>query len=424
MRYRPESAIEGAKYVAHTDIAVTAVTAGDYALAIRNLEIGYKYAPSDLERARNRALLGVISAEVLGGNIGEVQSLGYMTRAFQHWPLAQKGDRIKIDDASTAVDDWLYHELRIAFFHRQKQYPVFSKILAFDVLPSKFTVPRAPAEDIVYVRRANPGEASLISAEANQIVLLAQSSQDNASLQTQFVARYGSSSATRRWIAETLLSKVGEDWAFLSTSHSDVRLKEATDWAIDQLDEPLKHRFKNVSQTMHLILKMQSRSQESRDILEVLQQLAGLSDFPRLTEYFREAAAEDDNKSDNEKTTKALSRPPASPWWDRDYLDWFVVTACDLKSNFTLACRRSNAGCGDLLKNVDVLWQRDRGGAGVYFAPGIALVLADAEFFGLNANDDWRVIYKETTGADFYLPDFGTRRVSSKSKPNSKHISR
>src|SRR5262249_46463213 len=65
VQYLPKFEANTVIYVASLDRALLAAASGDSQSAIEILEAAYDYAPSDLERARDRALLGVVCRTIL-----------------------------------------------------------------------------------------------------------------------------------------------------------------------------------------------------------------------------------------------------------------------------------------------------------------------------------------------------------------------
>jgi hypothetical protein len=90
---------------------------------------------------------------------------------------------------------------------------------------------------------------------------------------------------------------------------------------------------------------------------------------------------------------------PPVPWWDRRYRDWFGVVA--LTSVFAFeTCSERASKCSGLLEEIAVRCERDGGGRGNLFAPGLALSLALSHITGQPISGHWMASFRDATGAN------------------------
>lgn len=111
VRCGAEVSDEELEYASLLDYALTIASQGEVSSAMSGLFEAAKRSPSDLERARATSLIAALSFRLLGGTLGELQSLAYYREAAEYLHKAMSAERI--DDYDLVVIE----SLRLKLVH-------------------------------------------------------------------------------------------------------------------------------------------------------------------------------------------------------------------------------------------------------------------------------------------------------------------
>jgi tetratricopeptide (TPR) repeat protein len=365
---------DSAFYIANTDSGLAAAMAGDFEKAIGDLETAFAYAPSDLERARNRALLGQISFAILNGNIGETQALSYFNQAMQYWPLAAIGKPIQDSTLTSSLDAWLYQVLSRTFLLRENEYPQWTKILRLPPPPS-WALERPKFQNW----QLSPlGEGSLVSAEGDRIIRLIENNASTDEVRRYVAEHDGWSPEVRRWLAELLVGR---------NSPSE-HLADVSEWAIQQMPEPWRSRYSKVRRheiTLRALVEFMITSTKEFGFYSIS------AVFSQM--YAAEIASADLALAD-------VGMPPKSSWWQSSFIDWFGAKLFFVMQYGDQICSHPGDACSAWLTRMGDDMTRDNLGDRRLFAPGIAAILTLANHYHQQIDSSWALMYKESVGAD------------------------
>ncbi|MBZ5614836.1 MAG: hypothetical protein LAO23_12570 [Acidobacteriia bacterium] len=416
--YDPVEGSRSALYVSYLDVALSAAARGDLETAVDTLESAYEYAPSEIERARNRVLLAKVSSAILNGTAGEAQSLSFMNQAMQHWPAAHGAQPIAKANLSSPVEIWLYDECRRTFFQRQAEYPNWAGVLAFHSKPVRLDKEHKLTKDWTFSyfneSVADLPEESLISAESDQLMALVSTAEDTNVLQRNIAERYGSSPEVRRWLVNTLIA----DKHLLPSEP----LSRAIAWAIQQLPEPWYTQY---SKAWHLqqVLLSQLDERSTVEPLQKVRQIAEELGFLELVRVINEVSQVSTAK-EIVLRVKDTGAAPNESWYRRTFLDWFAATVIVTSSKALADCKQAGPQCEQLLESAAYRVMRDRAGNGHLFAPGLVVVLTLAHISRQELDPNFKVIYKEATGAEIAQPFAQPVKALPKAREGTEHTVR
>ena len=126
---------DAALYGAYLDFALQSFSHGDLGRAFGGMESAAPLAPTSLERSRSFALLGGMSGIILGGSIGETQSLAFFDRAMRTWVATHPARPISRKGLDNPVDLWLFDSFTRVFFRHQTEYPGWKIVLGYHEKP-------------------------------------------------------------------------------------------------------------------------------------------------------------------------------------------------------------------------------------------------------------------------------------------------
>ncbi|MGA2336818.1 MAG: hypothetical protein ABSG08_15740 [Terriglobales bacterium] len=396
--YDPAGESKSVLYVSYLDVALSAAARDDLGTSIETLELSYKYAPSEIERARNRVLLANVSLALLSGELGGTQALSFMNEGMQHWAKAHRNEPVERTSLSDPVDTWLYYIFRDAFFWRQAEYPNWARLLVFHSSPVMVERQRPQGNGLTLYNwtepMADPPEQSLISAENDQLMTLVSATDNLGVLQRTLTEKYGSSLDVRRWLVETMMSGVLSE----KISPPSGQVSRAIAWAIQQTPEPWYSEYSKAWHLLHVMVRVDmSNPMETAERDVQLARELGFKEYARATgEMLSQLSAS--KKAVVRIDTTGIT--PSDPWYHRNFLDWFAATVLAAGARAVEDCKSSGPQCRESLESTADLVERDRGGKGKLFAPGVALVLVEAQFADQELNPNLTVIYKEATGAE------------------------
>jgi len=398
--YDPVEGRKSALYVSYLDVALSAAAHGDLETSIETLESSYEYAPSEVERARNLVLLANVSLALMSGTIGGTQSLSFMNEGMQHWAAAHHNEPVEKTNLSDPIEIWLYYEFRSTFFSLQAEYPNWAKLLTFHNSPVRNYEQHPLGNGLTFYNWtesiADSPEQSLISAENDQLMALVSATDDPDVLQRNLTERYGSYPDVRRWLAETMISETFS-WGGFPPSKP---LSRAIESAIRQMPEPWYSQYSKAWHMQQVLL----RRVDLRNPIETAERGVQLARELGFKEYARVLGEALPQLSASVVRVNDTGVTPNDPWYRRNFLDWFAATALAAGARAVEVCKPAGPRCRELLESTADRVQRDRGGKGNLFAPGIALILTEARFAGQDLDPNWEVIYKEATGAEISPP--------------------
>ncbi|HKM84613.1 MAG TPA: hypothetical protein VJW96_00295 [Terriglobales bacterium] len=387
-----------ALYVSYLDVALSAAARGEFETSIEALEVSYKYAPSEIERARNRVLLANVSLALLTGTLGGTQALSFMNEGMQHWAAAHRNEPVERVSLSDPVDIWLYYVFREAFFWRQAEYPNWARLLVFHGSPVRVERQRPQGNGLTFYSYTEPTadspEQSLISAESDQLMALVSTTDDLGVLQRALTDKYGSSLDVRRWLVDTMMSAVVSEKFFPPSRQA----RRAIDWAIQQMPEPWYSQYSKAWHMGQVILQVDMS--KPMETAERNVRLARELGFEKYARAFGEMLSQLSASKKAVVRIDTTGITPSDPWYHHNFLDWFAATVLAAGARAVEDCKSAGPQCRESLESTADLVQRDRGGRGELFAPGVALVLVEAQFADQDLDPNLTVIYREATGAE------------------------
>jgi hypothetical protein len=314
------------------------------------------------------------------------------------------------------VDRWLFDSLKMELSGREHEYPTWSRVLGdsdphlkrrAEYHSGNFTggwqfnqIPDTPVE-------------SLIDAERQRLIgIVTRSAGNPQKLSTELREFVSGRPNVARWGFSTL-EGADENWLILEPPWS-----EALDDMAAMCAEPWRSRYQNhLSFRRNLSAFLVTASQGNGDhTIQMLSSLYTDLGFPATARSFtKQILAGSTLSAQSEKTFSAAS--PAVPWWNRKYLDWFGSIVTDAYSSSD-NCANPGPRCRELLESLASRSERDDGGRGHLFAPGLATALMLSKALRQPIGDNWMVEYREATGVkQFVWPDEATLAYDPGSSP-------
>lgn len=397
--YPAERERDAALYGAQLDFALQAFTQGDIERAVGALESAAPLAPTDLERSRLSALIGGVSTAILSGNIGQIQGLAFLNHAIKLWNPARSGKRLTRAELDNPVDRWLFDVFWATFLYHQAEYPVWRRVFAYSSMPVRtFVTQTLPNHALMYKQFdtiPSTPEASLVSAEKQRLREMVE----GAGTSTGGVAEAMSDYITgrpelARWTFTVLVS----DPAVAQTSiTAPLRWREAVDCSAALCAEPWRSQYRTFLLLVQDLRALTVRLENEKQGVQTLAQQSRIfsqQGFPLIAHTFSAMAAE--SPATSIKQLAAEAAPPL-PWWHRRYRDWFGTIAFTSQLSMD-TCQVPGPKCRELLEQMARQCERDGGGKGNFFAPGVALAISWSQIVGQPIAGRWLDAFRDATG--------------------------
>ncbi len=387
---------DAALYGAQLDFSLESFSKGDVERAFGAMESTVSLAPTNLERSRTFALLGQMSAIVLGGNIGETQGLASFDRAMRVWVDTQSGRPLRRTELRSPVERWLFDSFWTVFFNHQAQYPSWRSVLGYDAKPAaKFATLNLP-KDAIFFRRfeilPSTQAESLVSAERQHLHEIVQRAEDGG-ISKALGSYISGQPDVARWVFTTLVSDPENNQEMLTSSRP---WRDGLDYAARQCSEPWASRYLDlISAIQRLVnyttqLPQRTGSQAGEDLAMMFSE----SGFPLTSRMFSGMA-----KGPEFLAKTASDSSPAVPWWDRRYRDWYGTTAFTSVLMIE-SCLEPGPKCRELLEQIAMRCEPDDAGRGNLFAPGLALPLSLSQITNQPISSRWAKAFHDATGME------------------------
>src|SRR5208282_5167010 len=174
--------------------------------------------------------------------------------------------------------------------------------------------------------------------------------------------------------------------------------RRAIDWAIQQMPEPWYSQYSKAWHMGQVILQVDMS--KPMETAERNVRLARELGFEKYARAFGEMLSQLSASKKAVVRIDTTGITPSDPWYHHNFLDWFAATVLAAGARAVEDCKSAGPQCRESLESTADLVQRDRGGRGELFAPGVALVLVEAQFADQDLDPNLTVIYREATGAE------------------------
>jgi tetratricopeptide (TPR) repeat protein len=375
---------EAFRYAAQLDYGLSAAAEGDYSTALALFEEAGLHAPTALEKARSLALMAKLTAAVIGGSIGALQSLSLYNEAYRTWRDAESV--AKAGEQGETVEGWLKEELAKGFESYGSAYPEVARVLALD--------PKAVRAAEVIRRENDRGRpiadlsefaAALDSVKRRLSRAMAADNAENwFDAERERLARLDSKSLIvearqavsrgpdeARWFAEMLM-----DLYAGGMGDEKNRVSAALATAAVGCREPWRSQFGEfLSMSAGFLDTGNVGSSGSSKQLGISLKSArrfGLSNSARM---IQELLSQVRSQSVGPTTARFDELPPSAAWWTKEYLDWFLATAWSVITHSAAACDHPSQLCEEELMERRPYICADGSEGHHLFAPGLGLAM-------------------------------------------------
>jgi hypothetical protein len=386
---------EAFRYACRLDLGLTAVSLGDYPVALALLDDAGLHAPSAIERARTLVLMGRLTSIILNGSVGELQGLSLYYDAYRIWAASPSGSP-KPDNAEGPVAEWLSEELREEFAQFGTAYPEIARFLKLDrerirlaegsrardqrqvLRPMK--KPDELAKAFGSLKKSLQKEVGSDKAEdwfGAEFERLARLGPKQLAAEAKLAASKGPDEA--RWFAEksVALSSLTPDEQGASYEATATAAGACNEPWRSQLLEYLQH---NVDVTQVFPKSAAATSQASALALGLHQldlTVASARRFKlhRVESLFQDMVSEARAGSQKSAKRSPFALAPAASWWTTDYIDWFLSTALNSIDALKDECDHQSISCEETLMKMRPWLCYDGSNERRLFAPGLGFAL-------------------------------------------------
>lgn len=384
---------EAFRYACRLDLGLTAVSLGDYPLALALLDAGL-HAPSAIERARALALMGKLTSIVLGGSIGELQGLSLYHDAYRIWAASLPGGP-KPTKAESPVAEWLSEELEEEFTQFGTAYPEIARFLKLDrerireaedyrVQRNKLRPMKKPdeaAKAFGSLKKFLQKDVSSDKAEGwfdAEFERLARLGRGALAAEAKLAASRGPDEA--RWFAENSLALSG------LTPDEQGAAYEATATAAGACAEPWRSQLLEYLRYQVDVTQVFPKSSGVTSLasgkalglhqLEITVASARKFNLHRVESLSQNIVTAARAESQESAKPVPFAPAPAASWWATDYIDWFLATAWNsLVGTLKDECNHQSSSCEEALMGMRPSLCYDGSNERRLFAPGLGFAL-------------------------------------------------